>query len=124
MMITATAFTLYGLAPVGWMVFPIIVFGSFGGLAMPSIQGLVSKPVAPDEHGAVQGVLTSLAGLSGVFGPLLATGLFKRFTGEHAPVQIPGIAFFFSSALVVVAILLAKKAIGQSEAEPTAAPRG
>ncbi len=108
LVVAAIAFALYGLAPVGWLIFVIIVFGSFGGLATPAIQGLVSKPVAPDEHGLVQGILTSLAGLSGVFGPLVASGLFKRFSGEHAILPVPGMAFFFSSALIVLAIFLAR----------------
>jgi DHA1 family tetracycline resistance protein-like MFS transporter len=119
--VTGAAFALYGLAPSGWMIYPIIIFGSLGGLATPAIQGLVSKPVAADEHGAVQGVLTSLAGLSGVFGPLVATALFGHFTGKNADPHIEGAAFFFSSALALVAILLARTAIRHSTTAPPVA---
>ena len=99
------------------MIYPLIVFSSLGGLATPAIQGLVSKPVAADEHGAVQGVLTSLAGLAGVFGPLVATFLFGSFTGEDASPHIVGAAFFFSSALAMVAIVLARISIGRNPDE-------
>ena len=115
--ITGISFALYGLAPSGWMIYPLIVFSSLGGLATPAIQGLVSKPVAADEHGAVQGVLTSLAGLAGVFGPLVATFLFGSFTGEDASPHIVGAAFFFSSALAMVAIVLARISIGRNPDE-------
>lgn len=116
--VTMVAFTLYGLAPSGWMLYPIIIFGSLGGLATPAIQGLVSKPVAADEHGAVQGVLSSLAGLSGVFGPLIAAGLFWSFAGEGKQPRIDGAAFFFSAILAAAATFLAlasfKKVAGAS----------
>ena len=111
--VTTTAFIAYGLAPSGWIVYFIIIYGSLGGLATPAIQALVAKPVAADEHGAVQGVLTSLAGLSGVFGPLLATFLFGNFTGSGAKLQLPGAAFFFAAILAAAATLLAIASAGR-----------
>ncbi|MGI9242969.1 MAG: TCR/Tet family MFS transporter, partial [Verrucomicrobiales bacterium] len=105
--VTTTAFIAYGFASSGWMVYVIIIYGSLGGLATPAIQALVSKPVAADQHGAVQGVLTSLAGLSGVFGPLLATYLFGHFTGEGARWHVPGAAFFFAAILAGFSTILA-----------------
>ena len=118
--VTMVAFTLYGLATAGWMLYVIIIFGSLGGLANPAIQGLVSRPVAADEHGSVQGVLTSLAGLSGVFGPLVATYLFGAFTGESADPHIPGAAFFFSAALAAISTFLALVSFKRVGTAPTA----
>lgn len=117
--VTTTAFIAYGLAPSGWMVYFIIIYGSLGGLATPAIQALVSKPVAADQHGAVQGVLTSLAGLSGVFGPLFATYLFGHFTGADARWHLPGAAFFSAALLASFATVLAiasSKRIGDAAA--------
>ncbi len=106
--VSAIAFIAYGIAPSGWIVYPIIIFGSIGGLATPAIQALVSKPVAADQHGAVQGVLTSLVGLSGVFGPLLATYLFRSTLPGRTPIRmLPGAAFFFAAGLASLATILA-----------------
>ena len=116
--VSGTAFALYGIAPVGWLLYLIIVFGSLGGLATPAIQSLVSKPVPADEHGAVQGVLTSLNGLSGMFGPLLASGLFGFFTSTGTPIYIPGAAFFCSALLAVAAAILAFAALRNSPHRP------
>lgn len=107
----ATVFlALYGLAWRGWMVYVLLVVGSFGGIAMPALQGLVSRCVPLNEQGAVQGALASLGSLAGILGPLLATGLFGYFISDRAPTHLPGAAFFASSLLVFLGLLLALRA--------------
>lgn len=104
LLIGALAFLLYGLATHGWMMYAIMTAGSLGGIAGPAIQGLVSREVGPYEQGAVQGALTSLMSLTGVVGPLIANQLFAEFTAPHAPVKVPGIAFFLGAVLMLVAL--------------------
>jgi DHA1 family tetracycline resistance protein-like MFS transporter len=111
-------FSLYGLATQGWMIYVLILTGSFGGIAMPALQGLVSRSVPLNEQGAVQGALGSLASLAGILGPVLATGLFGHFIREGATVKIPGAAFFCGSLLMLSAMLLALRAFNKS-APPT-----
>lgn len=107
----ATVFlALYGLASQGWMIYGLLVIGSFGGIAMPALQGLVSRCVPLNEQGAVQGALASFASLAGILGPLLATGLFGYFINDKAPIHLPGAAFFASSLLVLFGLLLALRA--------------
>ncbi len=107
--ISATAFLLYGLAPEGWMIYVILVFSALGGIGGPAMQGLISRTVAANEQGSVQGSLASLASISGVIGPLIATSAFGYFISSSAPVQLPGIAFFLSSAFIAVALLIAAR---------------
>ncbi|MSU57977.1 MAG: MFS transporter [Pedosphaera sp.] len=109
----AVFLALYGLASRGWMIYVLLVIGSFGGIAMPALQGMVSRCVPLNEQGAVQGALASLASLAGILGPVLATGLFGYFVSERAPVLVPGAAFFASSLLVFTALLLALRAFGK-----------
>lgn len=105
--IMAVALCLYGLAPKGWMVYVIIVFGSISGIAVPAIQGMISRSVGDDEQGGIQGSLTSLQSVAGAIGPIIATSIFGFFISERAPALIPGAPFFFSSALAVLAACLA-----------------
>jgi DHA1 family tetracycline resistance protein-like MFS transporter len=93
----------YGLATQGWVIYVIIFCGAFGGLATPAVQGIVSQRLGPDEQGAVQGALTSLASISGILGPPLATGLFGYFIGPNTPVTLPGAPFFGSALLAATA---------------------
>lgn len=112
----ATVFlTAYGLATQGWIIYVLLVIGSFGGIAMPALQALVSRCVPLNEQGAVQGALSSLGSLAGIFGPLLATGLFGYFISDRVPVRVPGAAFFASALLIFAALLLALRAFRRTK---------
>lgn len=101
------AFAAYGLASEGWMVYVILLCGSLGSVMGPSVQGLISRNVGDDEQGSVQGSLSSLSSVAGIIGPLIATGLFAYFISQKAPIYLPGAAFFFSSVLTFIALVLA-----------------
>jgi DHA1 family tetracycline resistance protein-like MFS transporter len=112
-------FTSYGLATQGWMIYVLIFIGSFGGIAMPALQALVSRSVPPNEQGAIQGALSSLGSLAGIVGPLLATGLFGYFISDKSPAIIPGAAFFASASLAFIALILAIRTFRSRIPEPT-----
>src|SRR5690606_35223767 len=101
----------------GWMVYVIIVFGSLSGIAVPAIQGMISRTVADNEQGGIQGSLTSLQSVAGAIGPPLATGVFGYFISERAPALLPGAPFFFSSALTVFAAILAARSFRRNPVE-------
>lgn len=117
----ALALAGYGLAPVGWAVYPMIVFGSLSGLAVPAIQGMISRTVGDDEQGGIQGSLTSLQSVAGAIGPPLATAVFGFFISEKAPAVVPGAPFFLSSGLAVLAGFLAARSFRRNPAEGRAA---
>src|SRR5262249_5185971 len=99
--IAALAYPGYCLATEGWMIDAVLVFGSLAGITGPSVQGLISRSVGADEQGGVQGSLTSLASVSGIIGPPIATGLFAHFIRNTGSAYIPGAAFFFSAFLTI-----------------------
>ncbi|MAS92482.1 MAG: tetracycline resistance MFS efflux pump [Verrucomicrobiales bacterium] len=105
--VMAIALSGYAIASEGWMIYPIIVFGSFSGIAVPAIQGMISKSFGDDEQGRIQGSLTSLQSIAGFLGPIMATAVFGYFIGNSVPVQIPGAPFFLSSLLTLLAAGLA-----------------
>ncbi|MEM7600247.1 MAG: TCR/Tet family MFS transporter [Verrucomicrobiota bacterium] len=107
LIVMALALTGYGLAPEGWMVYIIIMVGSLSGIAVPAIQGMVSKSVGDDEQGAIQGSLTSLQSIAGFVGPLMATAVFGFFISERAPLILPGAPFYLSAGLSLIAAILA-----------------
>lgn len=107
LLIMAASMVGYGLSSEPWTVYPIIVLGSFGGLAVPAIQGMISITVGADEQGGIQGSLTSLQSVAGFMGPPLATGIFGYFISKHAPFILPGAAFFCSAFIVGLAAIIA-----------------
>ena len=114
--------TAYGLATQGWMIYALLVVGSFGSIANPAIQGLISRGVPPNEQGAVQGSLSSLASVAGFIGPLVFTGLFGFFISPRAPVQVPGVAFFTGAGLILLALVLALRSFRKNHQHYEAAP--
>ncbi|WP_242632239.1 TCR/Tet family MFS transporter [Rubripirellula amarantea] len=105
--IATIAFAGYGLAPSGWMIPIIIVFGSLGGLAGPAIQSLVTGSVSETEQGKVQGALTSLISLTNVVAPLLFnTLLFSFFVSDKAPFKLPGAPLLAGSLMLSIAIVI------------------
>ncbi len=107
MVVGALSYIGYGMATHGWMIYVILVFGSFTGVTGPSVQGLISRGVGANEQGGVQGSLTSLASVAGILGPPVAARLFGYFITDAAPLYLPGAAFFFGAALMAVAVPLA-----------------
>lgn len=125
--ISAISFVMYGLAPWGWLLYVIIAFGSLGAISAPAVQGLMSKAVPPNEQGMLQGGLASVTSITNVVGPLIATNLFGYFISDHAPVKIPGAAFFAGSVLLVIGLFAARRTFAKvpvtSSSEVPAPPR-
>jgi DHA1 family tetracycline resistance protein-like MFS transporter len=103
----AIEFFAYGLSTQGWMIYAIMIIGGVGMLGSQAAQGVLSKQVGEDEQGTLQGALSSLASLTGIAGPLIATNLFAVFAAQQAAVKIPGIAFFLGGILNAIALLVA-----------------
>jgi len=101
------SYAAYGLAGLGWMVYPIIIIGALGGIGQPSLQGVMSRIIPPNAQGELQGAMTGLQSLSMIMGPLAMSPLFNFFSSDRAPVFLPGAAFFLASALTALAILVA-----------------
>ncbi len=68
----------------------------------------MTHQVDPHEQGRLQGALTSLASLAGIFGPALFANIFALFISDHAPVRhLPGAAFVLAALLLFAAALIA-----------------
>jgi DHA1 family tetracycline resistance protein-like MFS transporter len=111
LVISAIALASYGFATKGWMLYALVVLGSFGGISGPSAQALITRHVPPDEQGAVQGSLSGLVSLCGIFAPILAAWCFSRGIPE-----VPGVALFVASGLIVVALALAVRSFRNEDA--------
>lgn len=107
----AVGFVLFAFASEGWMMFAFMVPFAFGGLAGPSLQGIISGQVPSNEQGELQGALTSLISLTSIIGPLLMTNLFAHFTAPESSVQFPGAPFLMGAVLSLLSMLLAMRSL-------------
>ena len=104
----AVGFLLFGIATQGWMMFAFLVPYCLGGIAGPSLQGIMSGQVPANQQGELQGALTSLISPTSILGPVLRTGLFSHFSEPSAAIYFPGAAMIAGSILTIMSAFLAR----------------
>ena len=94
-----------------------------GGIAGPTIQGMISNSVSEKEQGNLQGVLTQLMSLMAILGPLIYTSLFSFYSSDKSTVYFPGAPFMAGAIILVVASVTAILSLRKfSMAGQTSAP--
>lgn len=100
-------FLLFAFANHGWMMFAFMIPYALGGLAGPSLQGIISNQVSADEQGELQGALTSLTSATAIIGPPLMTNLFAFFTAADTVIYFPGAPFLLGGFCAFISMILA-----------------
>jgi len=104
----AVGFFLFGIANQSWMMYAFLVPYCMGGIAGPSLQGIMSSQVPPNEQGELQGALTSLMSLTSIFGPVIMTWIFYKFSVPGTAYYFPGAAMMAGAALTIISAFLAR----------------
>jgi DHA1 family tetracycline resistance protein-like MFS transporter len=107
MMMYAVGLSLFAFSNQGWMMFVFLIPYCLGGIAGPSLQGIISNQVPANEQGELQGALTSLISVTSIIGPPLMTNLFAFFTRKNSVIYFPGAAFMMGAILVSISGFLA-----------------
>jgi MFS transporter, DHA1 family, tetracycline resistance protein len=103
----AAGFLIFAVAPTGplsWLGIPVM---SLWGVSGAAIQSFMTKRVAPDQQGQLQGATASVQSISQLLGPFLFTLTFAHFISPQTPIHLPGAPFFLASALVLLALAVA-----------------
>ncbi len=109
--------TALGLITSGKIALILTPVSALGSLAVPALQGVMSKRVSDDAQGELQGVITSTISLATVLAPLVMTQIFYFSTRESAGFHMPGLAFLLSAALMVGCVLLYVAGVRESSEE-------
>jgi len=128
-------FLVYGAATTGlqfWMGLPIF---ALMGLVQPGYQGIMTRRVAQNEQGRLQGANSGLMAVAGIVGPLLFTGVFAWSIGSPDRGLGLGTAIYMAAGFLMLAFVLAviadrnargasnaTNASDSSDAEPAAGP--
>jgi MFS transporter, DHA1 family, tetracycline resistance protein len=108
-------FILFSIATKGWMMYAFMVPFGLGGIAGPSLQSLITKQVAPNEQGELQGGITSLQSITTIIGPLIASNLFSYYSDGKDHFQFPGAAFFMAGILTFLALGIALRSFPRKQ---------
>ena len=98
---------LFATAIKPWMLYAFLIPYVLGGVAGPTLQGLVSNQVSDKEQGILQGSLTSLTSITTIIGPAIATLMFYYFTKEGSLFYFPGVPYATSGVILVLATITA-----------------
>ncbi len=98
---------MIGLASEGWMIYLIMMPYALGGLAGPSLQGIMTSQVGSNEQGELQGGITSMISVTAIIGPLLMTSIFRYFTNPANEIYFPGAPFMLGTVLAIVSLMAA-----------------
>ena len=120
--------SLMGWAPVGWAFIAAMLPNALWGLAMPTIQALMTRRVGEDEQGQLQGANNSVGAIAGVLSPLFFGWIYTHSTGGnfgsvarwiegwagHGPASRvmvgglydPGLAFYLAAVVLLLAAVI------------------
>ena len=110
-MIIGLSFGALGLAAMGLAsteaLFIAAVFpNALWGLAMPTIQSLMTQRVSESEQGQLQGANNSVGSIAGVLSPIFFGGVYSLSVGERPVLPFIGSPFLIAAAVLAGAALL------------------
>lgn len=116
----AVGMAMMGWAPTGLWFCLAMLPNSLWGLAMPTMQALMTRRVGDDEQGQLQGANNSVASVAGIASPLFFGWIYAVSVGPGAVVSHAGLAFFLAAAVLGAAGLLAWAVGRRAEREEVA----
>lgn len=105
---------IFGLVSRGIVALILCLCVGLQGMAMPSINAMMSRRTPKDMQGELQGFNGSLAALAALIAPLIYNTTLSYFTSNEAPVFFAGAPFVVSAGLALLAMvaLLAARPAG------------
>jgi MFS transporter, DHA1 family, tetracycline resistance protein len=101
----AFSFLLTALISNGWVILAFTLTNGVQGMAMPSINAMMSRRLPPDQQGELQGFNGSLAALSILFAQIIYNNILAYFTSETTPIHFPGAPFLIASAMALISLI-------------------
>ena len=102
----AVGIALMGLAPTGLMFVLAMIPNSLWGLAMPTLQALMTNHVSESEQGQLQGATASVASIAGIASPLFFGAVYAYSLQPDSLLNFSGTAFLMAALVLLGAALI------------------
>lgn len=99
----AFGIAMMGVAWTGWMQYAAIAPNALWGLAMPTLQSLMTRLVGESEQGQLQGANMSVASIAGIASPVFFGAVYSVTVGPGIAMEWSGTAFYIASAILLAA---------------------
>jgi MFS transporter, DHA1 family, tetracycline resistance protein len=90
------------------------------GLAMPTLQALMTRRVSESEQGQLQGANMSVASIAGIISPLFFGSVYALSVGDAPLLPHPGTAFLLSALVLLVAAVVGWSVARRAERDDAA----
>ncbi|WP_281541844.1 TCR/Tet family MFS transporter [Maribacter aestuarii] len=108
---------LFSLATEPWMLYAFLIPYALGGIAGPTVQGLISNQVSEKEQGNLQGSITGLVSVTAILGQLIFSPVFYFFIRPEGNVYYPGAPYTLAAFFLLLAFLFASLAMKRIQLE-------
>lgn len=98
---------LFSLATEPWMLYAFLIPYALGGIAGPTVQGVISNQVSEKEQGNLQGAITSLLSITAILGQLVFSPVFYFFIRPEGAIYFPGAPYTLAALFLLIAFLFA-----------------
>ena len=109
---------LFSLASEPWMLYAFLIPYALGGIAGPTVQGVISNQVPDNEQGILQGSITGLVSITAILGQLIFSPVFYYFVRPDADIYYPGAPYALAALFLLAAFSFAYIAIRRMDVEP------
>ncbi|HEY0818804.1 MAG TPA: TCR/Tet family MFS transporter [Rhizobacter sp.] len=114
----AVGIACMGLAPNGWLFVAAMLPNGLWGLAMPTLQSLMTRRVSESEQGQLQGANNSVASIAATLSPLFFGWVYSVSVGESSWVHMPGLAFLLAALVLAAGAFLGWHTSGRAGPAP------
>lgn len=101
------AYTLWGVASEGWMMYAVIAVNLLGGTVTATVQSMISSAADSKSQGQTMGAVSALNGLMAVVAPLLGAPMLAIVSHYPQGDWRIGAPFYFCALLQVASLALA-----------------
>jgi DHA1 family tetracycline resistance protein-like MFS transporter len=115
----AAGMAVFGMAKTGALFVCGTPLMALWGIAPAAAQSVMTRHVNASEQGQLQGALNSLASVAALVGPGLFTLIYARSIAGHDRSNMPGAAWFFSTIMLLGAIVLMLRVTSNAPPEAT-----
>ena len=109
------AFFSLGLVETEIIVFLILPIAAMSEMVNPSLKAYMSNETSDEHQGLLQGILSSLVGLTSILGPIFMTFIFNYSTTDGTKLSLPGAPFLFAAILFILSLVILNITLSSSK---------
>ena len=111
-----------GLASNGALFALSMLPNALWGLAMPTLQALMTRRVSESEQGQLQGANMSVASIAGVLSPLFFGWIYSISSGNDAAIPFIGTSLLIAAGVLAAGALIGMRVVGDADADDERRP--